>query len=281
MILSDKMDAFEQELVEKTLADYREFREYQTRVQQTLGVFHQICIRNGIRYYLGYGSLLGAVRDNGQIPWDYDIDVWVPYEQADMLIRTLERELPEDYYFVTRLHDPSARHNIMRITPVGYDSEVIHVDVFWLTAMDADEAWRETVCRKMDRATRAMQLRYCSKAHLGVTGRVAELKYELERLRLAPITDEKVDKLFHDVMRGCQDSPWITDNFFLAAFRTEWFGEPKRITIASGQELCVPQEPEEILKLCYGDYTGIPALESRVAEYQMTLNRMRQLGIKK
>lgn len=279
MKLSNNMDRFLEEIKDSLEADYTEFCFYQTKVQETLAVFHEICVKNEITYYLAYGSLLGAIRDNGQIPWDYDIDVWVPFEQSQKLIDALEKDLPETYYFKTRLKDPKVRHNIVRLAPVEYDSEALHVDVFWLTGFHGTEQDRKKICVESARCSRAMLLRYCTKEVLGIRGRVAGLKYILEKVVYAPITDARTDKQFKSMMHPCKGAPRLTDNFYEAEFESDWFGEPRTITVASGQLLYIPQDAEKLLNAMYGDYMKVPEIGTRIEEFRRSLNRIRQIGL--
>lgn len=53
-----------------------------------LKVFDAFCKENGIRYYLAFGTLLGAVRYKKFIPWDDDVDVLVPREDYKRLLKT-------------------------------------------------------------------------------------------------------------------------------------------------------------------------------------------------
>lgn len=55
-------------------------RELQMAELETLKFFHNFCEDNGLRYYMAFGTLLGAARHKGFIPWDDDIDVFMPYE---------------------------------------------------------------------------------------------------------------------------------------------------------------------------------------------------------
>lgn len=62
-----------------------------------------VCRRNSIPYYLAYGSLIGAVRHQGFIPWDDDIDIWVNYRDYKRFGEIIERET--DYEVLNFEHD--------------------------------------------------------------------------------------------------------------------------------------------------------------------------------
>lgn len=61
--------------------------------------FGRLCDRLGITWYAAYGTLLGAVRHKGFIPWDDDIDVWLFRRDYEKFVRHVH-ELPENYVFL-------------------------------------------------------------------------------------------------------------------------------------------------------------------------------------
>ena len=95
-----------------------------------------ICERNNLRWFMAYGSVLGAIRHNGPIPWDYDIDIYVPECDLNKFLLVMREELSDRYWIDYRQDEKTARA-FPRIGLNGYETEILHIDVFRLGGLPA------------------------------------------------------------------------------------------------------------------------------------------------
>ena len=79
--------------------DLSEVRELQKVSYDILLEIDRICKKHGIEYMLVAGTALGAVRHQGFIPWDDDLDIGMTQQAFDRLIVALQEDLSDDYYF--------------------------------------------------------------------------------------------------------------------------------------------------------------------------------------
>ena len=94
-----KLDAeIEKKLKEKYNPEGSELRNAQIYMCKMMDYLDDICRNEGIDYFLAYGSLLGAVRHKGFIPWDDDIDICIKKEDEKKLIDAVEKS--KNPYFV-------------------------------------------------------------------------------------------------------------------------------------------------------------------------------------
>lgn len=115
---------------------------YLWRVQQIqielLEEFDRICRKYGLHYNISFGTLLGAVRHQGFIPWDDDIDVTIPWEDYDKLDEIMKIELDEEKYYFRCPANEENNHLIFKhlerkgtiYTKPGRDKLKQHIGVF-------------------------------------------------------------------------------------------------------------------------------------------------------
>ena len=94
-------------------------RELQLMEAEMLSDFKKVCEKNGLTYYLDYGTLLGAVRHKGFIPWDDDIDVSMPYEDYLKFLQIGQKELGEKYFLQTEETDVNYYRSYAKIRRNG------------------------------------------------------------------------------------------------------------------------------------------------------------------
>lgn len=62
--------------------------------------FDRVCKKHGLIYSLAYGTMIGAIRHKGFIPWDDDVDIIMSREEYTKLLNVIDKELTEDFCFV-------------------------------------------------------------------------------------------------------------------------------------------------------------------------------------
>lgn len=114
----------------------------QKRIIKLMEATHEICRRNGIFYCLAYGSILGAVRHKGFIPWDNDFDIFISINDREKFREILTRELPEDMKLFIWDKEENYHPCFDRVSFKDTPHEKAHVDVFSLVGLPSDEKER-------------------------------------------------------------------------------------------------------------------------------------------
>jgi lipopolysaccharide cholinephosphotransferase len=96
-----------QSLREKYSPEGSLLRRQQMRMLEILQEIDSICKRHGIQYWLSSGTLIGAARHGGFIPWDDDLDIEMMREDYDRLMAVLPSELPPTMALQTHETDPN------------------------------------------------------------------------------------------------------------------------------------------------------------------------------
>lgn len=98
-------------------------RGVQMLILEKFRQFAELCDKNGIEYWLDFGTLLGAVRHKGFVPWDEDFDLAVRYEDRHKVLEMLRSNNVELDMF-------RGEQGLFRIKVLEIHNYTLHIDVF-------------------------------------------------------------------------------------------------------------------------------------------------------
>ena len=254
----------------------KEVQDYSTEMLRTID---GINTRRGLRYYLVCGSVLGAVRHGGPIPWDYDVDITVPLPELNHFCNVLEEELADTPYRVVRPGDTSVPNNITtfpRVTMKNVNPRKMHIDIFPQIGITSDAEEQVRFTQRLTAVKTLYRDKQVSRTNTGEwwkrLGKIAM------RVKLAGVDSEKELAEFQSL---CAKYPYDeaeyvtnpcgkygTKNIVPKAF----FGTPRRIPYLD-MLLPVPEKTEEYLTHYYKDYMKYPPQEEidRMMKYTVVL----------
>jgi len=80
-----------------------------------LEAFDEVCRAHGLSYWLDFGTLLGARRHGGFIPWDDDLDVTMPLDDYRRFLKIAQRELPSSIFVQHKKSDPEVPNHYIKL----------------------------------------------------------------------------------------------------------------------------------------------------------------------
>ncbi len=219
-------------------------REIQLADALLLGIFHEICQKHNLIYWIDYGTLLGAVRHKGFIPWDDDVDVAMPRKDYDKICQILRDELEQFNFEVNE--GIGYKYQVYRLI---YKETPIQLDIFPYdyTASDSNKELISKVnsCHEKLFSDYLWEELYY--------GEIAFPRNYLKKLIQESLLDTISPVESTLIVTGIECFPY---NHPIVFKRSSVF--PITTVIFEGIELCAPANCQEYLHTIYGDYMKFP-----------------------
>ena len=234
---------------------------YQNELLKILKDIVSFFEKHEIDYPLSGGSILGAIRHKGFIPWDDDIDINIPRKGYDKLLEIFDTELGESYYLQTPKSDPELGLLVTQIRKKGtvarrkYDWKSpekqcgISIDLYIV------ENTFDNVALRFIQKYSSLMLNFGVSAVRDFNNR--NLPKEIRELEEREVNYSSIKLFFGRILRIISLKRWLLWNDKCNSWCKD--EDSKFVAIFEGQQLNIPIFAEDYLRIFYGeDYMNIP-----------------------
>lgn len=238
----------------------------------------EFCDKHEIQYFLAYGTLIGAVRHKGFIPWDDDIDIWMPRADYYRFLEIYNKENLDSKYKAISPYDKISRHSFVKVidtrtakieSGIDYSNGYlgVDVDVFPLDGQPDND-------KDFSKWYNKLQKYYKIYTYL-ILDKQGSLKKKIALFFIRFFSGEK-KRVLIKTAKLHKKYPYETSlyvgavescyNFINNHYKKEWFSD---FIMADFENLKfkIPVGYDEILTQMYGDYMQLPPIEKQVTHH--------------
>lgn len=255
---------------------------------EIVAIIDKICRENDIDYFIDGGTLLGAVRHGGFIPWDDDIDLGMPKSDFDRFCEIAPALLPEGYSLHTstntegfsalwaKVFKDGTRFIDENCAESGYE-QGIFIDILPFCRIDADPSSAQAQCRKARMAQLKSYLKHFSRPKLpaGTPAKpLVMLGCKLVHNTIARTWDlaELQAEMNHAFDTDNPSEQWTSAAYTNYGTFDDDIIFPTQDIRFEDLTLRAPHDPDAFLKTEYGDYMQLPPEEERYTHAPLILD---------
>lgn len=243
----------------------------------------RVCEKNELTYYLIGGTLLGAIRHKGFIPWDDDLDIAMPREDYERFLAISNIELKKEYWLHNSKTDPDYWLPFAKVKKRGtvfdevnsrniQSDKGIFIDIFPLDNAKREKSIFQSIqailCKRMSTIIlwKRGLYNYKPKFILRIFLRILKNKTILDisnyQQKLMSLSKNKKYNYFVNLGSNY--------NYIKQTIPKDKYFPPKRVEF-EGKFYNVPRDWDYILRRIYGDYMKLPEENKRVTHNPIRL----------
>ena len=261
-------------------------REVQLKELEILQEIKRICEKNNITYFLSCGTLLGAVRHQGFIPWDDDVDICMPYEDYVRFLEACESQLNERFVLQNCYTEPNdhkafskIRMNQTAFLPPHYTKYHIHhglpVDIFPLTGAPGNSFVQKIKRKLFSLSNYILDDNYLRSTYDKYSKEFGKGKMKL--LFLFYRIPIRLRRHFYDFclkrfLKPCAGRKNVAEIWWNMDFYPARIFESSVPMLFEGENFPAPAGYKEYLTIQYGDYMQPPPPEKRQGHGEMIID---------